>query len=301
MEFFTTYTIFNSRSEVLALALSIGKEHGITVVTVRSNSSNGIRGRKDRIIMGCERGGTYKRKNASKATNFSDGIYSMKVKRPFRLRSIPSGSGWKVMVRCEMHNHRVENDLEGHNILGRLKDHERKFVNDTMKYNRAPRYIIYSLKDKDPENLTSITQVYKARSTYKVGKRGILEEMQMLLSLIHKDKYMSWIRKRDNSNIVADIFWTHPDSVKLLHMFFFLIFDCTYKTNRYQIPLLEIIGITSTKLTFSVAYAYLEYEREENFTWALEKLKELFTSEKFLPKVVVTDRELALMNAMECN
>ncbi|XP_058775518.1 uncharacterized protein LOC131649777 [Vicia villosa] len=176
--------------------------------------------------MGCKRGGNYKRRSASETTNSYDDIYSLKVKCLFRLRSIPSGLSWKVMVRGGMHNHRVDNDLEDHNILCRLKDHERKFVNDMTNYNMAPRYIIVALKDKDPENFTSITQVYKSRSTYRIGKRGTLTEIQMLLSLIHKEKCMCWTRNRDNSNIVGDIFWTHPDSVKLLNMFH-LVLDTT--------------------------------------------------------------------------
>jgi hypothetical protein len=67
----------------------------------------------------------------------------------------------------------------------------------------------------------------------------------------------------------------------------------------YQIPLLEVVGVTSTKLTFSIAFAYLEHEREENFTWALERLQDLFYSEKLIPNVIVTDRELALMHVIE--
>ena len=39
--------------------------------------------------MGCDRGGNYKKKN--KAPTPSDDTYSMKVKCPFRMRSIPSG------------------------------------------------------------------------------------------------------------------------------------------------------------------------------------------------------------------
>ncbi|XP_058764158.1 uncharacterized protein LOC131637576 [Vicia villosa] len=143
----------------------------------------------------------------------------------------------------------------------------------------APRYIVSALKDKDPENLTSITQIYKARATYKLGKRGALTEVQMLFSLIHQEKYMCWSRNKENSDIVADIFWKHPDSVKLLNMF-----------PLYRLPLLEIVGVTSTQLTFSVAFAYLEHERDENFTWALERLNELFYCEKFLPDVMVMDR-----------
>ena len=63
--------------------------------------------------------------------------------------------------------------------------------------------------------------------------------------------------------------------------------------------MLEIVGVTSTNLKFSIGFAYLEHERKDKFKWALEKLKELFSFEKFLLNVVVTDRELALMNAIE--
>ncbi|XP_058733798.1 uncharacterized protein LOC131605466 [Vicia villosa] len=183
----------------------------------------------------------------------------MKVKCPFRLRYVPSGIGSNVIIRCEMHNHKLSKDLEGHDILDRLKDHERQFTDDMTKYNMTQRYIVAALKDKDSENLTSVTQVYKARATY----------------------YTSI-------------------TVKLLNMFHLVLnFYYTYKTNRYWIPLLEIVGATSTKLTFLAGFAYLEHEREENFTWALEKLKKFFSSEKLLLKIVVMGRKLALMNAME--
>lgn len=100
------------------------------------------------------------------------------------------------MVRCGLHNHKISEDLDGHNILSRLKVNERHFMNDMTKYNMAPRYIVSALKDKDPENLTSFTQVYKARATYNASKRGSSTEMQMLSTLIHIEKYMCWTRNR---------------------------------------------------------------------------------------------------------
>lgn len=45
-----------------------------------------------------------------------------------------------------------------------------------------------------------------------------------------------------------------------------LIFDCTYKTNMYRIPLIKIVSVTSTKLTFSIGFSPLEHEKEANFT-----------------------------------
>lgn len=64
-----------------------------------------------------------------------------------------------------------------------------------------------------------------------------------------------------------------------------LIMDNTYKINRYKLPLLGIVGVTSTDLTFSVAFAYLSTERFNNFTWALQKLRELFVTDNLLPQV----------------
>lgn len=39
------------------------------------------------------------------------------------------------------------------------------------------RYKIATLKDRDLENLTNVTQMYKARFTYWAGNKGPLTEM----------------------------------------------------------------------------------------------------------------------------
>ncbi|XP_028053414.1 uncharacterized protein LOC114257809 [Camellia sinensis] len=97
---------------------------------------------------------------------------------------------------------------------------------------------------------------------------------------------------------VTDLFWAHCVSLDLLRSFSkVLIMDCTYKTNRYRLPLLEIVGVTSTDMSFSVAFAYLQFERIDNYVWVLTTLRSLF-DDIVIPKVIVMDRELALMNAI---
>ncbi|KAI8542719.1 hypothetical protein RHMOL_Rhmol08G0161000 [Rhododendron molle] len=61
--------------------------------------------------------------------------------------------------------------------------------------------------------------------------------------------------------------------------------------------MLEIVGVTSTELTFNAAFAFIESENEDNYTWVLDKLKGIMDVDA-LPNVIVTDRELALMNAI---
>jgi len=43
--------------------------------------------------------------------------------------------------------------------------------------------------------------------------------------------------------VVSDLFWTHADAVKLLNSFnIVFLMDSTYKTNKYRLSLLEIVG-----------------------------------------------------------
>jgi len=100
--------------------------------------------------------------------------------------------------------------------------------------------------------------------------------------------------------VIHDIFWCHPDAVKLCNAcnLMFLIYS-TYKTNRYRLPLLDFIGVTLTKITFSAGFAYLEGERVNNVVWTLKRFRGLFLRRDALPGVIVTNRDLALMNAVK--
>lgn len=79
-----------------------------------------------------------------------------------------------------------------------------------------------------------------------------------------------------------------------------LLLDCTYKTNRFNMPLLNICGVTSSNKTFTVASIFLHREVEESYSWALSVLLKIIEQYQISPpRVTVTDRELALINAIE--
>jgi hypothetical protein len=73
--------------------------------------------------------------------------------------------------------------------------------------------------------------------------------------------------------------------------------DSTYKTNRYNMPLFEMVGVTSTDKTFNIAF--LSNEKDDNFTWALQECQKLVRGKEMGPNVVVNDRDPALMNAVD--
>ena len=63
--------------------------------------------------------------------------------------------------------------------------------------------------------------------------------------------------------------------------------------------LLDIVGVTPTGMTFFATFAYLEGERLYNVIWALQRFRGLFMRVDALPGVIVTDRDLSLMNAVK--
>ncbi|KAH1247798.1 Protein FAR1-RELATED SEQUENCE 5 [Glycine max] len=142
-----------------------------------------------------------------------------------------------------------------------------------MKSMVKPRNILLMLKEHNGNNYTTIKQIYNVKHAYRSSIRGSNTEMQQLIMLLDRDQYIHWHRLKDD-NVVRDLFWSHPDAVKLTNScnLVFLI-DSTYKTNRYNMPLLDIVGVTPTGMTFSVGFAYLEGEHLNNVVWALERFR----------------------------
>jgi hypothetical protein len=71
------------------------------------------------------------------------------------------------------------------------------------------------------QHVLQISNKYiRTKACSKKEERGPRTEMQQLLQLLDDAKYVSWNRRRDDDlDVLRDIFWAHPDSVKLLSMF----------------------------------------------------------------------------------
>ena len=72
-----------------------------------------------------------------------------------------------------------------------------------------------------------------------------------------------------------------------------------YLQDEYRLLLLEIVGLTSTKMIFFYCICLCTIREDEYFWMVLNKFKWLFVKDDVLPWVIVIDRDLALMNALE--
>ncbi|KAH1227765.1 Protein FAR1-RELATED SEQUENCE 5 [Glycine max] len=290
--------VFATREDVLQWARTVAHENGFVAIIMRSDTYTGSRGRTSFVLIGCERSGKYK---CRKKEFVRRDTGTRKCGCPFKIRGKPvhGGEGWMVKLICGIHNHELAKTLVGHPYAGRLTEDEKNIIADMTKSNVKPRNILLTLKKYNSNSCTTIKQIYNARSAYRSSIRGDDTKMKHLMRLLERDQYIHWHRLKDQ-DVVRDLFWCHPDAVKLCnacHLVFLI--DSTYKTNRYKFPFLDFVGVTPTGMNFSAGFAYLEGECMNNLVWALERFRGLFLRNDHLHVVIVTDRDLALMNVVK--
>jgi len=121
-----------------------------------------------------------------------------------------------VKLICGVHNHELAKSLVGHPYAGRLTKAEKTLIAYMTKSMVKPRNILLTLKEYNVNSCTTIKQIYNARSAFHSSIRGSDLEMQHLMKLLERDQYIYWHRIKDE-DVVHDIFWCHPDSVKLVN------------------------------------------------------------------------------------
>lgn len=90
--------------------------------------------------------------------------------------------------------------------------------------------------------------------------------------------------------------------------------DCTYKTNKYGMPLFNCVGMSAIRTTFEIGLAFTSGEDVSDYEWVLECLAEFcgdidgdnggearVRAQALAPQVVVSDADAALMKALSTN
>jgi MULE transposase domain len=91
----------------------------------------------------------------------------------------------------------------------------------------------------------------------------------------------------------------HNESLQLLHLFpRSYVLDSTYRTNRFNLPLLDIVGFTATNRSFVIGQAFLTHEEEEDYIWVLRWIKDLYAEHDLpTPGPITTDKAGGIHNA----
>jgi hypothetical protein len=102
--------------------------------------------------------------------------------------------------------------------------------------------------------------------------------------------------KKDADNHVQNLFFAHQKQIELLLANpDILLMDCTYRTNKYRLPLLHILGCTNLQTFFSAGFCFLSNETQADYHWAIANF--LLKTGTSLPRVFISDQEDALKQA----
>jgi len=230
--YFTTNARWRERQELLYWVRRQGVRAGFGVCIDKSVI------KRSYLTMQCERSGIYRPPKMRKKSNL-EGIGSRKCNCSFRLKGFfdKETNDWWLAMLCGMHNHDLDEKLSGHLTAGRLSVEEKKKVIDMTKSLTVPRNILTNLKQSNKESVTTIKQVYNVRTRWHKGERGNMMELQYLISKLVEHKYVYYTRCNSEETTLEDIFFTHPELIKLLNTIpTVLVMDSTYKTNNYRMP-----------------------------------------------------------------
>ncbi|XP_044718760.1 MULE transposase domain-containing protein [Hirsutella rhossiliensis] len=213
---------------------------------------------------------------------------------------------FRVIVRKangEAHNHEFTPAITHSRYRAEVIQRHHEHI--THLYNCGLRpFLIAShlrgLSHEDPD-LAGITgqHVRNAIASYRLQELTGRTPIQFLYDQLNTSDFF-FRDTRDQEGRLTGLFISPRSGIELWRQYAnILLLDCTYKTNRFNMPLLNVCGSTAERKTFSVASIFLNGEAEPQYRWALQCLLELAAEEGIpMPRVIVTDRDLALMNAL---
>ncbi|XP_057443233.1 uncharacterized protein LOC130735151 [Lotus japonicus] len=135
---------FPLKDDLMKWVRDISMANNFVLVTTKSDS--GAKGRKEYVILGCEKHGAY---IPYREPDLVEGTSTQKTGCPFRLkgRRTKDDKGWWLKVMDGRHIHLAAESLVGHNYAGRLNSEAKEDVINQAKTWVPPRKMLASLKE----------------------------------------------------------------------------------------------------------------------------------------------------------
>ena len=289
---------FNTMQEAMDCINNFTKSHGYALTTKHSKSKDGVIVVK---YLQCDRGGTYRsrinenrrRRQGSSRLNGC----------PFRavLRYREEFDAWHLRVDNPRHNHEPS-PVSTHPTLRRQElNANSPQIETQLQQGVSTRQIIRGLRHtNDGASGLKPQDIYNLR---KDLRRKFLEgrtPIQALITQLPEDGDWIFNYEVDEDNAIRTLFCSHRTSLENLRLNPYVLFmDCTYKTNRYRMPLLDIVGSTACNGTFYVAFAFLSTEKQESYDFVLNNLANVYRQLTLPPpKTILTDKDKALLKSI---
>ncbi|KAI5659456.1 hypothetical protein M9H77_28249 [Catharanthus roseus] len=131
-----------------------------------------------------------------------------------------------------------------------------------------PHNILKFSREQNVGCAVSAQKIYNVVAKIKKNRMQGQNTVEEVLCLSAQRDYTVFYRNTEDNNVLSDIVVAHPTSIAMIKTWsYVLIMDTTYKTNKYNILLLEAIGMTPTGKNFTVATAFMRNEYATTYRW----------------------------------
>ena len=249
----------------------------------------------------CDRGGTYRDQTDAPEGAKRRKTSTRRIGCPFLLYASKrhKTGQWKLCVKTPGHNHDPDDHMVAHPTARQLSDDLRQIIRNLSEVGTSPRQIIGVLKKQYPDMLVVPRDIYNTRAADRRAMLGNDTPLEHLLKKLSQDNWKHAFRQ-DNTGYIQFFMFAHPEAIRYAETYNkVFVLDCTYRTNRYKMPLLHIVGISPSNTSFSVAFCLMQNEQEESYIWCLETFFSWLRPTPHFHPVLCTDRDLALLNAIK--
>jgi len=174
------------------------------------------------------------------------GRYDSKAKVRMKTSTIRTGCPFRVNIYKQSNGYwksKISNPIHiGHGrelVKIPLTEDEKKTLRNTHSSGGMPRHQMVDLLNNYPCRGLKMRDIHNENFKAKGDFYNDRSTMQVLMDICTKKGY-SVLFKFNSSNQLTHATFVSPYSLKLSQTnSFVLLFDCTYKTNRYKLPLLH--------------------------------------------------------------
>jgi len=200
-----------------------------------------------------------------------------------------------LRVKCGEHNHSPLTCEAAHPSHRKMTNDVKEHVRTLSAAGVAPIQILTLIRSEPSGEHVIARDVYNLKRQHRIEQLDGRTPMEALLSSLIKLDVPN-THCVDANGRLTRLAFTSTKAVQLTRCFgMVLTMDCTYKTNKFKMPLLHIVSFVYTGVTFTSAIAFLNAKTIEDYEWALYTYKSFMGN--YLPLAIVTNCELALMRA----
>jgi MULE transposase domain len=127
--------------------------------------------------------------------------------------------------------------------------------------------------------------VYNRRAKFTKRSLGDISPIQALLFHFEENRDFICYYHVNEENRLDRLLWIHRDMLKLLKLNSeILIMDIIFKTNKFQMKLFNIVGVTFFNITFYLVFVFLTHKAIFNFEWVFTRLNECTSNSKYVTR-----------------